>query len=119
MTHEPAGAFQHARGIGDLGATKEPDIDMRLEDVDVGKCCVTYTGRWMAIVQQLSCTWVLAVADDREPTLRDCPQFTGMLMHPDVDTEISPDRSGESAGVGSFSVSVQRLRARGFCADSL
>ena len=38
MTHEPAGAFQEAARIRDLGAAKEPDIDVSPEGVDIGEC---------------------------------------------------------------------------------
>ena len=36
MAHELAGAYQQALGIGNLGATKEPDIDVSFEGIDIG-----------------------------------------------------------------------------------
>ena len=94
MAHELASAFQQALRIGNLGATKEPDIDVSLEGIDIGECRITYTRGRMAIVQQLS-NIVSAVAHDLKPALRDRPQFTRMLMHPDLDSWISLDRTGE------------------------
>src|SRR5262245_21203786 len=54
MTHELASAFQQTLGIGDLGAAKEPDIDMSLECIDITKCRIRHACGRMAIVQQLS-----------------------------------------------------------------
>ena len=51
MAHEPASAFQQALPIGDFSATKEPDIDMSPEGVDVGKCRISYTCGGMAVMQ--------------------------------------------------------------------
>ena len=81
-------------GIGKLGATKEPDIDVSCEGIDIGECRITYTRGRMAIMQQLS-NIVSAVAHDLKPALRDRPQFTRMLMHPDFDRRIALDRSGK------------------------
>src|SRR5437660_5186497 len=38
MAHELASAFQQALGIGSLGATKEPDIDVSFYGIDIGEC---------------------------------------------------------------------------------
>ena len=51
MAHELASAFQQALGIGNLGATKEPDIDVSFEGIDIGECRVTDTRGRMAIMQ--------------------------------------------------------------------
>ena len=51
MAHELASAFQQTLGIGNLGATKEPDIDVSFEGIDIGKCRVTDTRGRMAIMQ--------------------------------------------------------------------
>ena len=51
MAHELSSAFQQTLGIGNLGPTKEPDIDVSLEGIDVGECRITYTRGWMAIMQ--------------------------------------------------------------------
>src|SRR5262245_58372662 len=48
----------------------------------------------MAIMQQLS-NIVSAVSNDLKPALRDRPQFTRMLVHPDLNSWIALDRSGE------------------------
>jgi len=90
VAHELASAFQQPLGIGKLGATKEPDIDMTCEGIDIGECRITDTRGRMAIMQQLS-NIVSAVAHGLKPAPRDRPQFTRMLTHPDVDSRISLD----------------------------
>src|SRR5262245_66650077 len=94
MAHELAGAFQQALGISKLGATKEPDIDVGFEGIDIGERRITYTRGRMAIRQSLS-NIASAVAHDLKPPLRDRPQFTRMLTHPDLYSWISLDRTGE------------------------
>jgi hypothetical protein len=94
MAHELARAFQQAKGIGYHRAAKEPDIDVSFECIDIGECRVSDTRGRMAIVQQLS-NIVSTVAHNLKPALRDRPQFAGMLMHPNVDRWISPDRTWE------------------------
>src|SRR5262245_27788104 len=94
MPHTLAGAFQKAFRISNLGTTKEPDIDVIFEGIDVAECRITYTGGRSVIMQQLS-NIVPAVAHDFKPLLRDRPQFTGMLMHPELDCKISLGRSGK------------------------
>src|SRR5437660_7503477 len=51
MAHELASAFQQALGIGNLGATKEPDIDVSSERIDIRECRITYARGRMAIMQ--------------------------------------------------------------------
>ena len=107
MAHELASAFQQAPRIGKLGATKEPDINVSFEGIDIGKCRITYTGGRMAIMQQLSHI-VSAIADDLKPAMRDRSQFTGMLTHPDLDSGISLDRTWEPQKLahGGFSATL-------------
>jgi hypothetical protein len=50
MAHELASALQQVLGIRNLGATKETDIDVSFEGIDVGECRVTYTRGRMAIM---------------------------------------------------------------------
>ncbi len=45
MAHEPAGAFQQALRIGNLGTPKEPDIDVSPESIDIGEGRVTLRTR--------------------------------------------------------------------------
>jgi len=51
MAHELAGPFQQAPRIGNLGAAKEPDIDVVFEGIDVAECRITYTRGRMAVMQ--------------------------------------------------------------------
>src|SRR6516164_626029 len=94
MAHELASAFQQALGIGNLGTTKEPHIDMSFEGIDIGECRITYTRSRMAIMQHLS-NIVSAVAHDLKPALCNRPQFTRLLIHPDLDSGVSLHRTGE------------------------
>ena len=55
--------------VGNFGATKEPDIDVRSEDVDVAKCRVLYTRSGMAVMHNLS--HIVSTAPHRlKPALR-------------------------------------------------
>ena len=94
MAHELARAFQQAPGIGNLGATKESDIDVSPEGIDIGKCRIAYSRGRMAIMQQLQ-NIVAAVTHDIEPAPCDRRQFTRMVAHPDLDGWIPPDRTVE------------------------
>ena len=51
MTHELASAFQKAVWIGNLRATKEPDIDVSFEGIDIGECRIAYTRGRMTVMQ--------------------------------------------------------------------
>lgn len=53
MAHELSAAFQQAARIGKFGAQKEPDIDMRREDIDMAERCIAYTRGRMAVMKQL------------------------------------------------------------------
>ena len=90
VAHKLSSAFQQAIRIGNLGTTKEPDIDVGSEGINVGKCRIPYTCGRLAIMHQLS-NIVSADTHDVEPLPRDRPQFTRMLVHPDVDRLSSLD----------------------------
>lgn len=98
MTHDLPGALQQALGIGNISATKETDIDVSFEDVDISERCVAYTRGRMAVVQYFSYV-VAAVAHNLKPMLRDRSQFTRMITHPVVDSRISLERVGEAKEV--------------------
>ncbi len=51
MAHELAGAFQQTLRVGNLGATKEPDIDVGCERIDVTERRISYTRGRMTIMQ--------------------------------------------------------------------
>src|SRR5690606_12832350 len=70
MAHELARAFQQAFRIGNLGTSKESDVDVSFEGVHVNEGGPAYAGSRMPIMQQLS-NIVSASADDLEPVLRD------------------------------------------------
>jgi len=94
VAHELASALQQPTRIRNLRAAKEAYIDVIPEGVDIGECRITDTRVRMAIVQQLS-NIVSAIAHDLKPALRNRPQFTGVLTHPDFDSGISLHRAGE------------------------
>jgi hypothetical protein len=51
MAHELSSALKQAIGVGKLGATKEPDIDVSFEGIGVGERCVPYTCGGMTVMQ--------------------------------------------------------------------
>ena len=51
MAHELASAFQQTRGIGNLRATKESDINVSFERIDIAECRISHTRSRMAIMQ--------------------------------------------------------------------
>ena len=50
VAHEPAGTFQQAVRIGNLGATKESDVNVSLQGVDVGECRIRDTCGGMTVM---------------------------------------------------------------------
>ena len=94
MTHEFAAAFQQALGIRHRRTTKESDIDMSCERIDIGECRIADTGGRMTVVQQFS-TIFSAPPHELEPLPRDRAQFTGLLIHPGLDRRIPLERTGE------------------------
>ena len=74
MTHKLACAFQQTLRIGNFGTSKEPDIHVSFEGVDVPECRVSYARRRMAIMQQFSHI-VSTLTHNLKPMLRDYAQF--------------------------------------------
>jgi hypothetical protein len=50
MAHELASPFQQAARIIKFSATKEPDIDMSFEGVDITERCITYARGRMTVM---------------------------------------------------------------------
>jgi hypothetical protein len=69
------------------------------EGIDISECRIPDTRGWIAIMQYLP-NIVPAIAHGIKPALRDRPQFTRMLPHPDLDSRIALDRTGESEKLG-------------------
>src|SRR5262245_29501197 len=95
VAHNLAGAFQQTRRIGYVSATKESDIHVSFEGIDVCKCCVSDACRRMTIMQHLPHI-VPTLAHDLEPIFRYFPQFAAMLPRPRIDGWIFLNRTGES-----------------------
>jgi hypothetical protein len=95
MAHKLARAFQEARWIGQLSASKESDIHVSFKGIDVSKCRVSDTCRRMTIVQYLP-DIVPALTHDFEPIPGDIAQFARVLSQPFINARISPDRIGKS-----------------------
>ena len=51
MSHELAGAFQETLWVGDLGSTKESNVDVIFERIDITESGVADTRSRMAIMQ--------------------------------------------------------------------
>src|SRR3974390_2493862 len=94
MTHKLASAFQQAFRISNLGTSKEPNIHVSFECVDVCKRRVSHTRRRMAIMQYFAHI-VPTFTHDLEPMLRDCAQFPRMRLHPVLDGWITLNRTEE------------------------
>lgn len=94
MTHKLACAFQQILRIGNFGTSKEPNIYVSFEGVDVPECCVSYTRRRMAIMQQFSHI-VSTLTHNLEPMPRDYTQFPCMRLHPGPDGWITLNRTRE------------------------
>ena len=94
MTHKLTGAFQQTLRIGNFGTSKEPNIYVSFEGVDVPECRVSYTRRRMAIMQQFSHI-VSTLTHNLEPMLRDYTQVSCVRLHPGPDGWITLNRTGE------------------------
>jgi hypothetical protein len=51
VAHELASAFQQTLGIGNLRTTKESDINVSFERIDLAEGRISYTRRRMAVMQ--------------------------------------------------------------------
>src|SRR5438445_3336156 len=94
VTHELACPFQQTLRIGNFGTSKEPNIYVSFEGVDVPECRVRYTRRRMPIMQQFSHI-VSTLTHNLKPMLRDYTQIARMRLHPCLDGWITLDRTGE------------------------
>ena len=95
VAHKLAGPFQNTFRVGNLSASKESDIHVSPEDIDVSKCRVSDACRRMTIVQALPYV-VPAVTHGLKPIPGNFAQFARMLPQPCIDGCISPGRIGES-----------------------
>ena len=84
VTHEPAAALEQSRGVLELGAAEETDVDVGLERVDVGERGVADAGGRGAVVHQLAHVFP-APADHAEPVPRNDAQFPRMRFQPRLD----------------------------------
>ncbi len=94
MTHELACPFQQTLRIGNFGTSKEPNIYVSFEGVDVPECRVSYTRRRMPIMQQFLHI-VSTLTHNLKPMLRDYTQVPRMRLHPGLDGWITLNRTGE------------------------
>jgi hypothetical protein len=95
VTHVLASAFEQASRIGKLSAAKEANVDVSIEDANVGECRILDTGGGIAIVQQLV-NVVSTVAHDLKPAPGDCSQLAGAPVKPGINSRIPPDGTSES-----------------------
>src|SRR4030095_1325137 len=112
MSHVLTSAFQQTLWIGNLGTTKESNVDVSFKRIDIAECRVSDTRSRVPIMQYLS-NVVSAGAHEIKPLLGDYSQFTRMVAHPDLDGWVSLDRSGKSeklVHVSSRSSSFQKRK---------
>src|SRR5580658_6316728 len=95
MAHELAVALQQAGRIPQRCAVKEPHVYVRSEYIDVAEGRISQTCYRTAVMQQLP-DLVPALSHRLKPLPRDGSQFTGMLLHPRIDSRIALDSTVES-----------------------
>src|SRR6516165_2381802 len=95
MTHKLAITLQQTMRIGNLSATKEPNIHVSREHIYVAERRIIHTGSRMTVMQYLSNVFS-AGTHDLKPAPRDRTQLTGMFVHPELDPRISLNRTWKS-----------------------
>ncbi len=95
MTHELACALQQARRIRQRCAVKKTHVDVRGEYIDIAEGRISQTGDRTAVMPKLP-DFVSALSHHLKPLMRDGSQFTGMLVHPRIDSGITLDSAVES-----------------------
>src|ERR1044071_7328691 len=82
-------------GIGNLSTSKESDIHVLFEGIDVCKCRIRDASGRVTVMQHLPHI-ISTSTHDAKPMLSDFAQFAGMLFHPEIDGWVSHNRTGES-----------------------
>jgi hypothetical protein len=95
VAHEAARALKEPRGVGQVGAVKERDIDMRGEDVDGGEGGVAEASHRAAVVQRLA-DLVAARAHELKPPVGDRSELARTGFEPCVDGGIAEESAVES-----------------------
>ena len=95
MAHELAGALQQVGRIRQRCALKEPHVYVRIEYINVTEWRIPETGNGAAVMHELP-NFVPAFSHHLKPLARDGPQFTCMLLHPQIDGGIPLDSAVES-----------------------
>ncbi len=95
VAHELAGALQQAEWIGQRGTVKEPQVDVRSEDIDVAKGRISETGNRTTVVHELA-DLVAAIAQRLKPVTRDRSQGACAFVQPPVDGRVVLDSAVKS-----------------------
>src|SRR5258708_28208515 len=111
MAHEPAGALQQARRIGQRRAVEEPHVYVHSEYIDAAEGRISQTRNRTAVMQKLP-DFVPAFSHYFKPLMRDGSQCARMLFHPRIDGGIALDSAVESQQFRSHRHGV--LRAAGW-----
>jgi hypothetical protein len=98
VAHELAGALQQAEWIGQRGTVKEPQVDVRSEDIDVAKGRISETGNRTTVVHELA-DLVAAIAQRLKPVTRDRSQVACAFVQPPVDGWVVLDSAVKSEQV--------------------
>src|SRR5215472_7601300 len=81
--------------VGNVSTSKESDIHVRFESIDICKCRISNARCRVAVMQHLLHI-VSTCTHDPKPMLCDLAQFAGMFLHPDIDGWVSLNRTRES-----------------------
>ena len=108
VPHAPAGAFEKAGRVVELGAEKEADVRMGTEGVDVAEGRVFHTGCGMAVVKKLA-NVSPASAHFVEPSPGELSQLVVGLRKPVSDRLVSPDGAREPEEIAHPPI-LSRLR---------
>ena len=89
MAHPAAGAFEKPGGVIQFSAVEEPDVDVRLEDVDVREGRVAHARGGTSVVHHLTHV-IAALAHAVEPLASDGAKLRLSLVQPFVDGWTAP-----------------------------
>ncbi len=95
MAHRLAGTLQQTLRVGQRCAMKEPDVDVRSENIHIPEGSISQTCNRAGVMHELA-NFVPTLTHHLKPLVRYGSQFACMLAHPPIDGGIPLDSSVES-----------------------